>query len=345
MGDKSRITLCMAILAICVVNPFGSMLDEPIKESMEGAVGVGRTILGHDTAETDTWASVLRFTASTAVLTGIHILLFMLVMVKIFVYGEAHIDRKSKEMRDFWAHRKQADEEIGKGTSVLVDREKVVKHLGLAVDALGRPVPATRLELLMSGAWQVLHQLLHRMRIAQRFERMAGGFSLDENSRKNLASVRRECARAFHQLNQVHFCDNGGADRARGLVLALTALNLAESCDYNTSAGGNGNGGNFLCHAYALLGLRLRNSRFLILRLINRYYMHKARRAFKKQEQIDPNLNWLLSGNGQDFLKADWQFGQDHSILTQVRSHLNLCKPMEEGLESSFTLACRNRTM
>ena len=150
-------------------------------------------------------ASVLRLTASTLVLTGLHILLFTLVMVKIFVYGEAHIDRKSKEMRDFWVHRKQADEEIRKGSSASSggDHEKVSNHLGLALDALGRPAPSSRTEVLMSGAWQTLHQILHRMKIAQRFERMAGGFGVDENTRKNLGSVRKECARAYHQLNQV----------------------------------------------------------------------------------------------------------------------------------------------
>ena len=150
-------------------------------------------------------ASVLRLTASTLVLTGLHILLFTLVMVKIFVYGEAHIDRKSKEMRDFWVHRKQADEEIRKGSTASTggDHEKVSNHLGLALDALGRPAPSSRTEVLMSGAWQTLHQILHRMKIAQRFERMAGGFGVDENTRKNLGSVRKECARAYHQLNQV----------------------------------------------------------------------------------------------------------------------------------------------
>ena len=46
--------------------------------------------------------------------------------------------------------------------------------------------------------------------------------------------------------------------------------------------------------------------------------MHKAKRVFKKQEPIDPNLNWLLSPSGQEFWKADWHFGQDNSILTEV---------------------------
>ena len=196
MGDKTRISLCMAILAICVVNPFGPMLEEPIRDTVS-SVGVGRSILQTSGDTSDTWTSVLKFTASTFVLTLVHILLFTLVMVKIFVYGEAHIDRKSKEMRDFWVHRKQADEEMRRKGGA------PTKHLGLAVDALGRPTPITRTEVVASGAWQVLHQLLHRMKIAQRFERMAGGVSVDDNTRKNLASVRKECANAYHQLNQV----------------------------------------------------------------------------------------------------------------------------------------------
>jgi len=310
MGDKTRISLCMAILAICVVNPFGPMLEEPIRDTVS-SVGVGRSILQASGDTSDTWTSVLKFTASTFVLTLVHILLFTLVMVKIFVYGEAHIDRKSKEMRDFWVHRKQADEEMRRKGGA------PTKHLGLAVDALGRPTPITRTEVVASGAWQVLHQLLHRMKIAQRFERMAGGVSVDDNTRKNLASVRKECANAYHQLNQVHFCAKRGSDNWQGTVLALTALNLAESCF------DNGDGGNFLCHVHALLALRLRNSRFPLFRAASRYYMHKAKRVFKKQEPIDPNLNWLLSPSGQEFWKADWHFGQDNSILTEEPTDLN----------------------
>jgi len=325
MGDKTRISLCMAMLAIAVINPFGSMVEEPIQQS---AVNVGRTILssGGDYDDSVT-ASVLRLTASTLVLTGLHILLFTLVMVKIFVYGEAHIDRKSKEMRDFWVHRKQADEEIRKGSSASSggDHEKVSNHLGLALDALGRPAPSSRTEVLMSGAWQTLHQILHRMKIAQRFERMAGGFGVDENTRKNLGSVRKECARAYHQLNQVHFCNQHGSDNSLGIALALTALNMAESCNIDAKTSESGNEGNLMSHIFALLALRLKNSGLPFLSgALSRYYMHKAKRSFRKQEGADPNLNWILSKSGQEFFKSEqWQFGQANSILTQEPNDLN----------------------
>ena len=316
MGDKTRITLCMAILGICVINPFSSMVEQPIDRSFTAA-GVGRTILQDGDGFSDTFdfslGSILRTTASTTVLTLIHLCIFLLVMIKIFVYGEANIDQKSKEMHDFWVHRKQVDEELKKGGG-MKGHVKVTKHLTLAVDALGRPVPSSRPEVILSGLWQVLHQVLHRTKIAQQFENRAGGlFGADTNVRKNLSSVRRECAVAYHQMNEVHFCaSNGKTDKLYGTVLALTALNLAESCEDKS--------GNILCHAYALLALRLRSLLpNKLLGFISRYYMFKAKRVFKKQDVVEPNLNWLLGPSGQEFLNSnDWCFGQDNSILTQV---------------------------
>ena len=314
MGDKTRITLCMAVLAVVALNPFAGFVEKPIEDSFTAA-GVGRTILqDKESFEFETWGSFLRSTASTVAVSFIHLFLFAMIMAKIFIYGEANIDKKSKEMRNFWVHRKQVDEEMKRG---LKGHEKVTKHLTLAVDSLGRPVPTSRFELVASGLWQLFHQVLHRTRIAQWFENRAGGFTADSGVRKNLSSVRKECAKAYHQLNEVHFCQSNGTDNLYGFVLALSALNLAESMDENEN--------NFLCHVYALFSLRLR----LLLpnRLfgfISRYYMYKAKRTLKKNDPIDPSLNWLLSSTGREFVKStNWQFGQDHSLLTQEPDDLN----------------------
>jgi len=342
MGDKTRITLCMAILAICVINPFAGFVEQPIESSFTAAASVGRQILMDDGDDVNNggfgwsaggyYSSVLKTTASTTVLTAINLFLFLLAMIKIFVYGEANIDRKSKEMRDFWVHRKQVDEEMkkdkraasGGGGGGQSAAEEVSKHLALAVDALGRPVPSSRFELVMSAMWQLFYQLLHRTKIAQRFEKRCGGFYADENTRQNLAAVRKECAKAYHQMHEAHLCQAGQnktpPDNLYGLVLGLTALNLAESCE-DFQRDGNGN---FLCHVYALLSLRLRMMLpRKILGFVSRYYMFKARRVFRKQDPIEANLNWLLGPSGQQFIKGDWQFGQQTSILTQEPDDLN----------------------
>ena len=126
------------------------------------------------------------------------------------------------------------------------------------------------------------------------------------------------------QLNsyvfQVHFCNQHGSDNSLGIALALTALNMAESCNIDAKTSESGNEGNLMSHIFALLALRLKNSGLPFLSgALSRYYMHKAKRSFRKQEGADPNLHWILSKSGQEFFKSEqWQFGQANSILTQV---------------------------
>ena len=79
---------------------------------------------------------LFKLSASTLLLSGIYLGLFLLGMVKIFIYGESSVPDHSSNMKTFWVHRKQADklmrEEQTKG-------EMLTKHLRLAVEALGKP--------------------------------------------------------------------------------------------------------------------------------------------------------------------------------------------------------------
>lgn len=80
-------------------------------------------------------------------------------MIKIFIYGESSIPEQSTSMQAYWVHRKQADTEMSNGVT---KHEEVTKHLKMAVEALGRPVPSGRIGLLLSVLWQCVHQGLHR---------------------------------------------------------------------------------------------------------------------------------------------------------------------------------------
>jgi hypothetical protein len=88
--------------------------------------------------------------------------------------------------------------------------------------------------------------------VARWFVSRAGGFSSNEEAKKNILASRRECAKGFHQLHQIHLC-TVEKDHLYGFVLAMTAVNLAESCGRSIPR-------NFKSHVYALLSLRFKHS-------------------------------------------------------------------------------------
>ena len=326
MMDKSRITLCMALLALFAFNPLSGFFKEPSipNDYSTKETGSGRTILSTEDSFMDSFW--LFSPAGWMMNLGLHIILFLIVMVKIFVYGEVRVDVKSKAMQRFWIHRRQADLEMKSGGNV----EEIKKHLHFAAASLGRPVPVkSRLELFASAVWQLTHQLLYRLGVTRWFINRAGGFALDLDDRKHIRMVRQECAKVYHQLHEVHLCEESTAcekkdtsqkpDHLLGLVLALTAVNLAESSreSMNDSLSET-HTANFLCHVYAMFALRMRHSLWRYS-LLSRFFMYKARCSQVKSAPIDPNLGWVLSNIGKEFVfKNSWKFGQSTSELSYV---------------------------
>lgn len=83
------------------------------------------------------WLDLFKLSASTLFLIFIYVAIFLLGMIKIFVYGEANVPEKSASMQRFWQHRKQADNEMKLGHE---RNQHVRSHLLLAAEALSRPV-------------------------------------------------------------------------------------------------------------------------------------------------------------------------------------------------------------
>ena len=181
MLDRSRMVLCMFLLGIFVVNPFSSLVQPKFDGPASSSPG-GRTILGFETAYSAyseySWLDLFRLSASTLLLTAIYSGLFLLGMIKIFIYGEAKVPEKSNSMKTFWVHRKQADKERANN-----EHSAYTRHLRLAVEALGRPVPNGRIELILSCAWQILHQALYRLGLVRWFLKRAGGFAASLETR------------------------------------------------------------------------------------------------------------------------------------------------------------------
>ena len=80
-----------------------------------------------------------------------------------------------------------------------------------------------------------------------------------------------------------------------------------------------------------LLALRLRMMKKMILGPFSKFYMFRAKFYCIKEDDIDCNLEWLLTKKGQSFLfgdsstKNNWTFGQKTSnMVGEVRGDFSM---------------------
>jgi len=173
----------------------------------------------------------------------------------------------------------------------------------LALEVIGRPLPGTKIAWFASGIWQIFHQLLHRLGIARWFVNRAGGFSATETTRKAILNLRKEAAMTFHQLSSLSIVENQPGYTFKSFVLAMTTVNLTEASGKSLSK-------SFRSIVYAYLALRLRCMP-AFLKPFSKFYMFKSKRYNVKNEDVNANLQWLLTQNGQNFFyQSDWKIGQ-----------------------------------
>ena len=300
MMDTSRLMLCSVLFTVCLLNPFGSMIqhytpDQTIQASNPG----GRTILEDKPSYTFKTAS------TTLVSLIVQSLLFLLLFVKIFIYGEKVSGDESETMKKYWMYKKQAEVALEDG-----EQKKAKENLILALDVIGRPLPNSKFAWIASGIWQVFHQLLHRLGIARWFVNRAGGFSASETTRKTIIKLRKEAAMTYHQLNSLVIVENHAGNTFKSFVLAMICVNLTE-------ASGRALTKNFRSLVYAYLALRLRCMP-AFFKPFSKFYMFKCKQYNVKVEETDPNLEWLLTPDGQTFFyQNNWKFGQKTSVLVQ----------------------------
>ena len=297
MDNKSRVMLCSVIFAVCLLNPFASLMDSNATPADDVSTSRGsRTILE------DSKSSIKINTSTTIATLLIQAFVLLLLFVKIFIYGEKVTDQETleKSLKKYWMHKKQAE--------LTKEPRKAMNNLSLALEAIGRPMPKSKFEYIASGIWQVLWQIFHRLGIARWFVNRAGGFNVSEDARRAIISLRKEAAQTYHELHKFSFFEEE-YDFFKSFVLAMTAVNLTE-------ASGKALKKNFRSLVYAYLALRLRMSKNIILKPFSKFYMFRAKFYCVKEEDIDSNLEWLLTSQGQNFIfKSKWTFGQKTSIM------------------------------
>lgn len=108
MTSHSRLTLCMFMLAVFIVNPFSKMLNgysgSPVG-SDEGDAG-RRTILWWDD---DAGYKSLTNISTMFLLWMFNFIFFIGCLIKMLVYGDPILRNQSNESVKYWKHKKQSD--------------------------------------------------------------------------------------------------------------------------------------------------------------------------------------------------------------------------------------------
>lgn len=110
MTSHSRLTLCMFMLAVFIVNPFSKMLhsfssDNNESDNFKGD-SVRRTILSWDD---DASYFSLHNVSSVLIIWLFNIVFFIGCLIKMLVYGDPILKHQSNESIKYWKHKKQSD--------------------------------------------------------------------------------------------------------------------------------------------------------------------------------------------------------------------------------------------
>uniref|UniRef100_A0A0N8DDS0 Sterol regulatory element-binding protein n=1 Tax=Daphnia magna TaxID=35525 RepID=A0A0N8DDS0_9CRUS len=309
MLDRSRIALCMMMLAVFAFNPFGNLLSHADSAVSHYTKPSGRVILEADPldiVEDSGW-----YISVAAV--SINIFVFLIVLLRTLVHGEPCIERQSKSASLYWRQRKQADYDMNNGNYVTA-----ATHYRQALCALGRTVPVSKVDVVASVGWNCWRQLLHRFGFARFLSGRVGKLFPNRDERRVAREFLAEAALCFHKLHQLHLSQQDVIDpnshywfeRYRGLALALSATNLGEAAGPALSAMSKAD-------IYIHLALRTKHSFSGRGFLCARFYLARARQICQALNgNAPPRLQWLCSPAGyRFFLSHHWEYDDCPSTL------------------------------
>uniref|UniRef100_A0A2M4B9X9 Putative sterol regulatory element-binding protein 1 n=1 Tax=Anopheles marajoara TaxID=58244 RepID=A0A2M4B9X9_9DIPT len=313
MSPHARLTLCMVMLTVFVVNPFASLLSLTAPGGLlqgddgDGDGGpTGRRILAFE--ESFSWSRL----SSSLLLLLVNFLFLGGCLVRMLVYGDPILWPRSSASNDYWQHKRQSDLEFKRGNAAEAYREaKRCLH------AFGLSLPSTRLECLSATGWQFVRMFFHRLYIGRWLSRRTGGLFKPEAQRRHALHSARELALLYHRLNQLHLVTD--QPDANGLMMSLCAVNMAEASASVLSIDDT-------IEIYLLAALRVKRSYPRLLHYFCRYYLAKARQLAGDQAG-SARFGWLFTDYG-------FQFVTEHQFRYEERAE------QHESSAAPFTRLC-----
>ncbi|XP_035888756.1 sterol regulatory element-binding protein 1 isoform X5 [Phyllostomus discolor] len=296
MLDRSRLALCALVFLCLSCNPLASLLGSwglsgPL-DATSIHQGSGRNVLGAEETNGSGWAP--RLVPPLVWLTNG--LLVLVSLALLFVYGEPVTRPHSGPAMHFWRHRKQADLDLARG-----DFAQAAQQLWLALQALGRPLPTSHLDLACSLLWNLIRHLLQRLWVGRWLAGRAGGLQGDCALQADARTSAREAALVYHKLHQLHAMGKYTGGHLTAASLALSAVNLAECAGDALSVA-------TLAEIYVAAALTVKTSLPRTLHFLTRFFLRSARQACLAQGGSVPlAMQWLCHPVGHRFfVDGDW---------------------------------------
>ncbi|XP_008820203.1 sterol regulatory element-binding protein 1 isoform X2 [Nannospalax galili] len=295
MLDRSRLALCALVFLCLTCNPLASLCGWGLPSPSSAASvhqSPGRSMLEAEGRDGPSWTWWL-LPPLVCLANG---LLVLVCLAFLFVYGEPVTRPHSGPAVHFWRHRKQADLDLARG-----DFAQAAQQLWLALQALGRPLPTSHLDLACSLLWNLIRHLLQRLWVGRWLAGQAGGLQRDCGLRVDARTSARDAALVYHKLHQLHTMGKYTGGHLAASNLALSALNLAECAGDAVSMA-------TLAEIYVAAALRVKTSLPRALHFLTRFFLSSAREACLAQSGSVPlAMQWLCHPVGHRFfVDGDW---------------------------------------
>ncbi|XP_052279884.1 sterol regulatory element-binding protein 1-like isoform X2 [Dreissena polymorpha] len=305
MADKTRFTLCVFMLGVLAFNPFGAILSSVgVHHGATYESGfAGRQLQASVDLNSESWSVLNTGLLSTVAMWLVNGLVVAWVLARLFIYGEPVTSKNSEAAVAYWRHSHQAEQDTARG-----DYISAANQWKLALLALRRPLPTSKLDLAASMLWQLVRQVLHKLYVGRWLA--ASGLHIwrqldDVSDRKNSA---KQAALAYFRLHQLHLAGLIPGSDVWGVNLGLCAVNMAEASGEATPPA-------VKAEVYTSIALRLSVGK---LKWFSRYFLSLARATMShSREQIPGSLQWLCQPEGHRFyVDQDWTLGSKDTMFT-----------------------------
>jgi sterol regulatory element-binding transcription factor 1 len=328
--DRTRLALCVFMCALIVINPFNLIVRGVSNIGSDSAAfelhggGPSRTILQTESGD-DVRLSWFRWFMHTMFVWVLNIVVLAGVLAKIFVFGEPVTKPLTTSSVSYWRNRNQADVYLSRGSYV-----EAASQLRACLQALGRPLPTTKLDLFASMFWNIIRQLLHRAGVGPWLEVSACRL-WRRVSAQDVKLSARDAAVVYRKLLQLHLTDHVSHGLWAGLNLSLCAINLGDAAGDMLSK-------DTLAEIYALAAMTIRLFFPARCHFLARYFLSHARSLCAScSYPVSVSLSWLNDPLGHRyFVDASWTSLSTKSVFSSCVNELDPLAHVTRGFRESL---------
>ncbi|XP_067875493.1 sterol regulatory element-binding protein 2 [Heterodontus francisci] len=294
MLDSSRILLCTLTVLCLSFNPLTSLFERRVHSATaEDSGHHGRSMLGIESENSKGWFDWILPTLILWLVNGVIVLS---VFVKLFIYGEPITRLHSQSSVTFWRHRKQADLDLSRGAFTAA-----AGNLQACLLALGRALPASRLELACSLCWNIIRHSVQKLVFTRWLLKWTRGFRQETQLQEEAKMSARDAALVYHKLHQLQLTDKLVQSPVHAISLALSAVNLAECAEEKIPQ-------SLMAEIYVTAAICLKTSFGGRLAFLARYFLRRAQQVYQSPGGSEPGTqHWLFHPLGcQFFVDCNW---------------------------------------